>query len=287
MSTIKGTAEILDIEDERAKRRAVLLPYSDFETAGAHLKAVRVATELDLSDICARIHLKIEHLEAIESSDAAALPSRPYAIGFVKTYAEFLGLDAGPIVARFKEDMGYSAAEAIETKSSAATANTGLEENRDMSLWAVMAIVVFILWCAFQITRPREADPVMSPTGIPRISEPSAGAAIMETDVAAVPRVAQPGAQEIIEAQIQERIEPVYPRRCESGAQSSETVEVTFNIGSDGRVAGERVVTSSNPCFDSVALNAIKRWRFSPRTVDGAPRPAYDQRYRFRFDRPL
>jgi TonB family protein len=53
-----------------------------------------------------------------------------------------------------------------------------------------------------------------------------------------------------------------------------------------GRVVSERVIKSSNHCFERAGLNAVKRWRFEPRTIDGAPRPAFEQQASFRFVRP-
>ncbi|HNS86093.1 MAG TPA: energy transducer TonB, partial [Parvularculaceae bacterium] len=88
------------------------------------------------------------------------------------------------------------------------------------------------------------------------------------------------------EAAIIERIEPVYPPGCEAGAAAIETIDIAFTVTPDGAVVSERVVASSNSCFDRAALNAVKRWRFSPRTIDGAPRPAFEQQANFRFDRP-
>ena len=88
-------------------------------------------------------------------------------------------------------------------------------------------------------------------------------------------------AREVLDA-----VEPVYPRRCESEAGAVETVEIAFNITRGGVVSGERVAATTNACFNDAALNAARRWRFSPRTVDGEIRPAYDQRHTFTFEKP-
>ncbi|MFQ5564364.1 MAG: TonB family protein [Parvularculaceae bacterium] len=270
MATKDGTAEILDMADERAKRRGPELVPGDFETAGAFLRALREAAGLDLDEVVNRTHIKHGHLDAIEASNAAGLPARPYAIGFVKAYAEFLGADAVIVIRRFKEDVGYAAPAPVETEKIEAPAARTAGENHDLSLWAVAAVIAFIIWCAFQLTRPPESGP---------------DGAAAHSGAAAIKPAAD--ALEVVEAQILNRVDPVYPRRCEAGARDIETVDVAFTITADGRTAGERAVRASNVCFEQAALNAIKRWRFQPRTVDGAPRPAYDQRYRFRFERPL
>lgn len=269
MATTEGTAEILDMEDERAKRRAPEHALGDFETAGAYLKSMREAAGLDLDEVVEKTHIRRTHLAAIEENNSAALPARAYAIGFVRAYARFLGADPNAVIARFKEDAGYVAPAAVEAEKFDPASRRAESDNRDLSLWAVAAVVAFIIWCAFQLTRPQEASP-----GDAADATPSA-TTMTSTAI------------EVVEASIIKRIEPVYPHRCETGAKDVETVDVAFNITSDGRVAGERVVRSSNACFERAALNAVRRWEFAPRTVDGAARPAYDQRYRFRFDRPL
>src|SRR6185295_15661325 len=50
------------------------------------------------------LKMKREHIEAIEDNDFTRLPGRTYAIGFVRAYARYLGLDAEIMVQRFKEE---------------------------------------------------------------------------------------------------------------------------------------------------------------------------------------
>jgi hypothetical protein len=75
---------------------------------GAHLgeglKAARESRRLSVQDVSdvTRIHPKI--LDALEALDMSRLPSRPFAIGFVRAYARFLGVDEERAIARFKAD---------------------------------------------------------------------------------------------------------------------------------------------------------------------------------------
>ncbi|MBB5519144.1 TonB family protein [Amphiplicatus metriothermophilus] len=274
-----GSAEIVNMEAARARRRASELRAEDFESIGAYLRAAREACGLSLEELSARTHIKTAFLDAIEEMAVRRLPSRPFAIGFVKVYAETLELDPGPVVARFKEEAGYAgpidpAAEAIERPRRAEVA----PERPQMSLIAVFLVILFILWCAWQITRPRPATTPFNMQG-------AASEAVRPADAADDPIV--PAAPAAFEARLVERVEPVYPRRCEAAAADVESVEVAFNVTARGAVTGARVARSSNSCFNAAALNAARRWRFEPRNVDGAPRPAYDLRYVFRFERPL
>jgi cytoskeleton protein RodZ len=62
--------------------------------AGAQLRAAREGLRLDLAHIAAETRIPIRHLEAIEEGNFESLPSRAYAIGFSRTYAKAVGLDA-------------------------------------------------------------------------------------------------------------------------------------------------------------------------------------------------
>jgi len=278
-----GTAEIVNMEDARARRRALEAEPESFPHTGAHLRAVREAAGFTLEEISARIHVKAVYLNAIEEMALDAGPSRAFLLGFVKTYAESLGLNPAEVVLRYKVDAGLTAPPEVETeKFEAAEAAASEADRRELSLWAVIVVVAFIVWCAWQITRPRtEATPFGSrqqaaETVLPLT--PPSPEALQGVEPVPLPRV--------VEAKVLEAVEPVYPRRCESEAGAVETVEIAFNITRGGVVSGERVAATTNACFNDAALNAARRWRFSPRTVDGEIRPAYDQRHTFTFEKP-
>jgi TonB family protein len=269
------------MEDARARRRAAELSADDFATAGDHLRGVREAAGLSIEEVSERTHIKTPFIGAIETMNLEALPSRPFAIGFVKVYAEALGLDARALVARFKEDAGFSAPVEIPSEKFEATQTVGEPERAELSLFAFLAIIAFILWCAFQITRPRD---VTTPFNL---NTPAAESKQVAQPVSPQPSPAPAApAANVVEAKLVERIDPVYPKGCEARAEAVETVEIAFNITPAGVISGERVVTASNPCFENAALNAARRWRFEPRKVDGAPATAYDKRYTFSFARP-
>jgi len=68
---------------------ATLFPH----TVGERLRASREKLSLSLADIAARTRIPLRHLEAIETSNFAGLPSATYAVGFVRGYARAVGAD--------------------------------------------------------------------------------------------------------------------------------------------------------------------------------------------------
>src|SRR5258706_3575904 len=69
---------------------------------GEALRTVREARGLSVEQVAAATRVRPAHIAAIENFDIAGLPSRPFAIGYVRAYAQALRLDAEAVVARFK-----------------------------------------------------------------------------------------------------------------------------------------------------------------------------------------
>ncbi|HEV2187738.1 MAG TPA: RodZ domain-containing protein [Stellaceae bacterium] len=60
---------------------------------------------LDLDEIGAMLRIKPAYLAALEQGRSDDLPGAAYAIGFVRAYADFLGLDTEQVLARFKGEV--------------------------------------------------------------------------------------------------------------------------------------------------------------------------------------
>ena len=69
---------------------------------GALLKASRVRIGEDLREIAGILKIRYVYLEAIEDSRFEDLPGVTYTRGFVRAYAEHLGLDSDEVMRRFK-----------------------------------------------------------------------------------------------------------------------------------------------------------------------------------------
>ena len=71
--------------------------YTDIPV-GEILRRARLQHGLTLRDAELHLHIRIQHLEALERSDFDALPGQVYVVGFIRAYAEFLGLDGGRVI---------------------------------------------------------------------------------------------------------------------------------------------------------------------------------------------
>lgn len=300
MSGQKNSAEIVEIGDARARLRPSEIDPKNFPAVGQYLEAVREQSGLSLAAVSERTHIKASYLEAIEKMAIDRLPNRAFAVGFAKVYAEALGLKAEPVIERFKAESGLGSArkeaDPAAHGASHATAKPAAapREPARLSFFAVLAVLAFMVWCAYWITQPRDPATPLRLDGVP-LSATVEHEATAITDPIIAPATATPPAGDDgavapapreVEAQIIERVEPVYPPACEAGAAAVETIEVAFTITPDGAVVSERIASATNACFERAALNAVKRWRFSPYMKDGVARPVFEQRASLRFDRP-
>lgn len=68
------------------------------ETIGDKLKQARAARRLTLDDATKATRIRTHYLEALERGDVSAIPSAAQARGFLRVYADFLGLDPDSLV---------------------------------------------------------------------------------------------------------------------------------------------------------------------------------------------
>jgi cytoskeleton protein RodZ len=80
-------------------------------SVGNLLRAERERRNLSVDDVAANLRIRRALIDAIEHGRFKELPGAPYAVGFVKTYAEFLDLDREEVIRRFKSE-----AEGIENR---------------------------------------------------------------------------------------------------------------------------------------------------------------------------
>ncbi len=70
---------------------------------GASLREIRLAHQRELSDVSEDLRIRQVFLRAMEEGRFDDLPGPAYAVGFVRTYADYLGLDVEEVVRSFKE----------------------------------------------------------------------------------------------------------------------------------------------------------------------------------------
>lgn len=85
------------------------------ESVGAELRRRREERNITVFQVCNDLRLKEGVVRTIESGQHSSLPDIPFAIGYVRTYARYLGLDPREACDRFKTEIAALA----KAKSSA------------------------------------------------------------------------------------------------------------------------------------------------------------------------
>ncbi len=68
---------------------------------GQVFKAARERKRVTLSQAAIKTRIKIQHIEMMERDDFSQMPAPAYARGFIRMYADFLGLESGPLVEEY------------------------------------------------------------------------------------------------------------------------------------------------------------------------------------------
>ncbi|MBT5049939.1 MAG: DUF4115 domain-containing protein [Rhodospirillaceae bacterium] len=79
---------------------------------GAALREMRAAHNTDMSTVASTLRIRQVYLEAIEDGRFDDLPGPTYAAGFVRAYAEYLGLDISETMQRYRDVTGNASAQA-------------------------------------------------------------------------------------------------------------------------------------------------------------------------------
>jgi len=114
------------------------------KTVGEILKKARLDRQLELEQVEIATKIRKEFLEALEENNFSRLPSHTSARGFLKNYAEFLGLPPKPILAIFRRD--FNQPEVI-SKSITKDIEGKIKWNPKLTLIAI--VVIFFLGLSF------------------------------------------------------------------------------------------------------------------------------------------
>lgn len=163
---------------------------SPTEHVGAFLREARENTGRSLADIAAFLRIRATFLQAIEDGRYGDLPGPTYVVGFIRSYADYLGLDAAALLAQFKtETSGVEGHPDLEfpVPSTDGWFPTGTV----VSSCAVLAAAVFGGWFFLQIQNSVDAAAVppppgfKSPVGLAAAAEQPAASADGESDAMA------------------------------------------------------------------------------------------------------
>ena len=114
-------------------------------TVGAQLRAAREAQGQTLQHVAEITRVRRAYLAAIEDMRADLLPSRPFAVGYAKSYAKALGLDAEMVAERFRNELPDPDAQALRAPVGVQHESGGVRYPLIVGAGVVLAAAV-LLW---------------------------------------------------------------------------------------------------------------------------------------------
>ena len=126
-------------------------PLSTEGKVGSMLRDVRIKKKIELEKVAKDLYIKATYLSAIENSDYDNIPEHPYGIGFVRSYASYLGLNSSRIVQIFKEETEGSSP--IPTPNKTTDNNEEIVITNSNKKYLVISLLMIIcgyaLWTSF------------------------------------------------------------------------------------------------------------------------------------------
>lgn len=148
---------------------------------GAVLRETREQRGFSLEDVSENINIRTQQLEAIENAEFDKLPGMTYAIGFIRSYAQLLELDAENLVRHYKDEFG-----AVDTKPDLdAPAEATPSQVPGIVLAAgaaVLAVIVLVIWVIVasgeeEVAQIPEVPPELASeaVNVPQVTSPVLG----------------------------------------------------------------------------------------------------------------
>lgn len=177
-------------------------PLEAKEPFGAVLRAARVARGEDTATAAAKLKIRREQLEAIENGEYEKLPGRTYVVGFVRSYARYLELDADAIVQRFKdESAGEQIAKPVDLTFPEAPEEHRVLPNPSLLVWAML--IAMVIYGISYLTMPGRKGPTTAkadPNAIiiedPKTAKPVEQASVSDTWSAPQPKPTEQAEQQ-------------------------------------------------------------------------------------------
>ncbi len=126
---------------------------------GTLLKEMRLRKGYKIADVSKKLCIRRYYLEAIEDSNYKEIPGFPYGIGFIRSYADFLGLNSSNIIELYKEETNAKNDKDIYVLEPQTEATVPSRKYLVGSLAAIIAI--YAVWYAYNTQNAQVLDDEM------------------------------------------------------------------------------------------------------------------------------
>jgi len=132
------------------------------ESIGEKLRSVREAKKLNIRDVAKDTNIAPRYIEALESEEFDKFPGETYITGFLRSYAEYLKLDADDMIQSYK---GYKIGESVTpleeltkpTRPDMFVSMQSFYQNNKMAVYigsaVITLLVIFLVWSGITSSR--------------------------------------------------------------------------------------------------------------------------------------
>jgi cytoskeletal protein RodZ len=131
---------------------------------GNLLKDKRASLAVSLKQVAKDTSIPLEFLEALEEEDFGVIPGEGYVKGFLRTYCEYLELDADPVIDGYNERYGNGAGPRLPFMKGARThastnsmarlrwhllPTTPEQSRENVIIWSIISVAVVVIWVLY------------------------------------------------------------------------------------------------------------------------------------------
>lgn len=127
-----------------------------YQHIGAYLRDIREHYGLSVDDAARRLHIRHKYITAIEQGDVSGMPGKVYTLGYIQSYAEFLGLNADEVIAQYHELQQFDSERVFKVIEP--TQQRSLPNHKLMVFGIGSLLIAGLLWVLFSTVEPTERD---------------------------------------------------------------------------------------------------------------------------------
>jgi cytoskeleton protein RodZ len=127
---------------------------------GEELREARIALGVSIEDAATQLRINKRYLQALEEGRIKDLPGAAYAVGFVRSYATALGLDADDAVRRFRDMSGTAVTKSGDLVFPEPVPRRGVPTGVLAALGLALAMGGYIAWYQWSGRGERVVDAV-------------------------------------------------------------------------------------------------------------------------------
>ena len=142
---------------------------------GEELREARLALGISVEDAATQLRINKRYLLALEEGRVKDLPGAAYAVGFVRSYATALGLDADDAVRRFRDMSGTAVTKSGELVFPEPVPSRGIPTGILAAIGVAIALAGYIAWYQWSGRGERVVDNVPPlPPRLERVADAAA-----------------------------------------------------------------------------------------------------------------